>query len=108
MATESSRFLTLVVTFQIVISHSFIFFEPRYIPKATRQPFRPDCFFCSAFVPHLLCSPSTLMDLKIRALCKAAGDALEKAQKVLPRDAHVRPDALRCEYPCRVLFDYAF
>ena len=48
------------------------------------------------------------MDLKIRALCKAAGDALEKAQKVLPRDAHVRPDALRCEYPCRVLFDYAF
>ena len=42
------------------------------------------------------------MDIKIQALQRAEGTAVEKARKLLPRDADALPEALRCEYPRHV------
>ena len=77
------------------------------------QPFRRDRLFYSSFGFPFIVPVSTAMDIKIQALQRAEEVALEKAQKILPRDAELPPQALRCQYRWRLLlggdsFDLSF
>ena len=65
------------------------------------QAFKRDRLFYSSFGFLFIAPFSTAMAIKIQALQRAEEAALEKAKKILPRDADLPPQALRCE--CRWL-----
>ena len=56
-------------------------------------------YHCFTFATHYHPGPplSTAMDTKIQALHQAGRAALEKAAKLLPKDAKAPPEVLRCE-----------
>ena len=65
------------------------------------QAFKRDRLFYSSFGFLFIAPFPTAMAIKIQALQREEEAALEKAKKILPRDADLPPQALRCE--CRWL-----
>ena len=111
----NSRCLLLLGVLAALCCSSLLFVAPRcssllfgIMCLRILQPFRRDRLFYSSFGFLLIAPFSTAMDIKIQALQRAAEVALEKAQKILPRDAELPPQALRCQYRWRLLLGGGF